>query len=719
MNPTGVLALIVALLLMVACAGDREVLIATATPNIEATVQAAVAAAIPTPTPTPLPDLDATVSAGIAATLAAIPTPTPTAIPVPTATPTPTPTATPTPTPEPTSTPIPTPTPTPWPTPRPTLTPTPRPTPRPTFTPTPRPTATQPPSTTWRAGESPTDVADSLQVVQADNTPVQQADSRAANQAVALEGVTGSYVVGGGSEITFTVGQVLARSPARIEAVMRGTDISGQINTDGRTSTIQMNLHILSSDQELRDRYVRSRMFPNDPIATFTVGSVGSLPPEFYSGDTFHRSVSGTLNLKGKDIPLTFDLEVRNDGNVLNVLGRTIVTWDQLEIPVPTARSVVSIEDDIHVQILLIATQQVDCYAAIGRKHDRTSTSSESGPTQMRGREPGGLTAMPMASHEFGSTGGQLRHNPSNRFVQTEYADVSIVNMVVEATFVNPYSTRSNSWDYGFILRRSRDLPFIQVVVDGYGGWALMTGDDAPYNRIAGGTIGGLNTSTGGCNHVQVVTIWERGWLFVNGEFVSTLDLSPVTRAGDVAVMTGAYTGNQVAGAVTNYENFRGRQLTKQYGPAEGRLQGDPGYIAEQDSGVRTRDLVAEAKFINPQGFDWGYGFTIRNPVFNRLEVIGLTGDRRWFHKTRSVGDDAYTIVANGRLSDTGASFLSRNRLLLLAFGESGWLFLNDQLVAKLELSHNMEHGQISAMGDFFLDHDGSPRFEDFSVWAP
>ena len=223
------------------------------------------------------------------------------------------------------------------------------------------PPATQPPAaaaTETTEAVTPADAADTPQVEQADNTPVTQTDTPAATEATATEGATGIYVVGEGSEITFTVGEVLARSPARIEAVMRSTALSGEININGQPSTIEIDLHTLSSDQQYRDRYVRSRMFPDDPAASFTVESVGGLPPEFHSGDTFQRPVSGTLRLKGKDFPLTFDLEVRNDGKVLNVLGRTIFTWEQLEVPVPTARSVVSIEDDIHVQILLIATQQ-------------------------------------------------------------------------------------------------------------------------------------------------------------------------------------------------------------------------------------------------------------------------------------------------------------------------------------------------------------------------
>ena len=171
------------------------------------------------------------------------------------------------------------------------------------------------------------------------------------------EGST-TYVVGNGSEITFTVGEVLTRFPNPIQAVMRTTELSGQINLDGQPSTIDVDLHSLSSDQEYRDRYVRRSMFPSHPTEAFTVDSVADLPPEFQNGETFQRTVSGTLNLNGADFPLMFDLEVRNDGSVLNVLGETIVTWEQLNIPVPTARSVVSIEDEIHVQILLVSTPQ-------------------------------------------------------------------------------------------------------------------------------------------------------------------------------------------------------------------------------------------------------------------------------------------------------------------------------------------------------------------------
>ena len=70
---------------------------------------------------------------------------------------------------------------------------------------------------------------------------------------------------------------------------------------------------------------------------------------------SYTSRVAGVLSINGVDVPLTFDLEIRNDGDVLNVLGRTVFTWDQLQMPVPTARLVVSVEDEVSVQFQLVA----------------------------------------------------------------------------------------------------------------------------------------------------------------------------------------------------------------------------------------------------------------------------------------------------------------------------------------------------------------------------
>ena len=334
-------------------------------------------------------------------------------------------------------------------------------------------------------------------------------------------------------------------------------------------------------------------------------------------------------------------------------------------------------------------------------------------------RRPTG-TPTPGQTSDFGPTSGELRHDPSDGFIKTEYAGVSIDDMMVEATFVNPYSAASNKWDYGFSLRDT--APFIQVVVTSDQRWYLAWRETPAANnqQVGGGTIPTFDTSAGGRNHLRVVAIKERGWLFVNGEFVSALDLSDVTGAGDVAVITGAFEGGEVADAVTRFENFQGERLSRRYGPASGRLQKEPGFVvAEHDSGVRTRDLVTEAEFVNPQGSDWYYGFAIRRSEFNRREFIGLTDTAWWFHQASDFGNEEYPVVANGYLSDAGINLLSKNHLLVIAIEGASWFFVNDRLVAKLDLGHNQTSGGISAMGGFFNSHTGESSFENFNVWAP
>ena len=341
-------------------------------------------------------------------------------------------------------------------------------------------------------------------------------------------------------------------------------------------------------------------------------------------------------------------------------------------------------------------------------------------PTPTPTRRPT-ATPIPGQTSNFGPTSGELRHDPSDRLFVLEYANVSIADMIVETTFVNPYLAASNEWDYGFLFRR-QNTRAIYFSVTSDRRWHLSWRDTSITDTtqlVDEGTIPTFDTSAGGRNHLRVVAIKERVWLFVNGEFVSALDLPDVIGPGDIAVITGAWEGNEVAGAVTRFENFQGERLSRRYGPAEGKLEKEPGIISGHGSGVWTRDLVAEVEFVNPQGSDWYYGFVIRNPEFNRLEVIGLTDKAWWFHQTRDVGDDEYTLVADGYLSDAGISLLSRDHLLIIAIEGAGWLFVNDRLVAKLDLSHNQTSGGIGTMGDFYAGDQGSPSFENFNVWAP
>ena len=169
----------------------------------------------------------------------------------------------------------------------------------------------------------------------------------------AYDGVT--FVVSEGSEATFTVTEQLARLPLPIDAVMRTTGLSGEVYLDGRPSKILLDLHSMSSDSEFRDGYVQRRMFAGYEVATFTVVAPDPLPDGFASGNQITTQATGTLDIRDVQVPITFEIEARDDGNALFILGRTTFTWDQLSITKPTARSVVSLEDEVRVEIVLSA----------------------------------------------------------------------------------------------------------------------------------------------------------------------------------------------------------------------------------------------------------------------------------------------------------------------------------------------------------------------------
>ena len=201
----------------------------------------------------------------------------------------------------------------------------------------------QPPAATATAGQEPTE-------------PPPTEPATASRSTGDYEGYT--FVVSDGSEATFTVEEQLASLPLPNDAVMRTTSLSGEVHLDGRPSLVEVELQTLSSDQTFRDRYVRSRMFNQFPLAIFTVGDIGEIPDGLAEGEEVTTQVDGLLEVHGGEFPITFEIQARDDGDSMFILGRTTFTWDQLEVPRPQAQSVVSIEDEVRVEILLAVVPQ-------------------------------------------------------------------------------------------------------------------------------------------------------------------------------------------------------------------------------------------------------------------------------------------------------------------------------------------------------------------------
>ena len=73
------------------------------------------------------------------------------------------------------------------------------------------------------------------------------------------------------------------------------------------------------------------------------------------------------------------------------------------------------------------------------QQHIPTLQAGTPRPTPMPTRRPA-ATPRPGQTSAFGPIDGELRHDPPDGLIETEHSDVSIADMMVEATFVNPYS---------------------------------------------------------------------------------------------------------------------------------------------------------------------------------------------------------------------------------------------------------------------------------------
>ena len=203
------------------------------------------------------------------------------------------------------------------------------------------------------AQSEPTAAPEAVSPSQSDPTAMPDPEPTEASEAQPAGGA--GFVIGEGSEATFTVNEKLAWLDLPNDAVMRTVGITGSIYLDGQPSVIELDLHSMTSDETRRDGYVRNRMFPDDRVATFTVTELGDLPDPLPEGKVITREVAGELTIMGVTKPVVFDVEARRDPDKLFVLGRTSFTWDELEIPPPNIPGRIEVREEVKVEVLLSA----------------------------------------------------------------------------------------------------------------------------------------------------------------------------------------------------------------------------------------------------------------------------------------------------------------------------------------------------------------------------
>jgi serine/threonine protein kinase len=156
----------------------------------------------------------------------------------------------------------------------------------------------------------------------------------------------------------------------------------------------------------------------------------------------------------------------------------------------------------------------------------------------------------------FGPKSGRMLHREEDGTVKTISAGVGLRNFVVEVTFLNPFATSKNPWDYGLMFRYANSAQQYRLILYSDTSWAFVNHIGSENGKVlVEGTIPNLDISEGGSNHLQLIAIEDRGWFFVNGKLISELDLSG-QYSGGIMIATGLSKGNELTGKLTEYHDF-------------------------------------------------------------------------------------------------------------------------------------------------------------------
>jgi hypothetical protein len=151
----------------------------------------------------------------------------------------------------------------------------------------------------------------------------------------------------------------------------------------------------------------------------------------------------------------------------------------------------------------------------------------------------------------YGPEDGNLVHDPEK--ITTAPSGLDVSDFIAHAVFGNPYKPTSDiGFDYGMTFRLQGTTTF-RVIITSNDNWYLTAGNGDPLQK---GTFDNMDTSKGGSNTMDLVVVGDDGYLGVNGEFITKLDLSSITGKGDVAVATAFFTNNFQDGATTTYKDF-------------------------------------------------------------------------------------------------------------------------------------------------------------------
>ena len=186
--------------------------------------------------------------------------------------------------------------------------------------------------------------------------PEEPSDSEAADGATVI-------TITGGSEALYRINEQLARRDLPNDAVGTTQDIEGEIvfsadgTVDAERSKITVGVRSLRSDSDRRDSYIRGRSLESDqyPDVTIAVTEIRGLSwPLPTSGEASFEMV-GDLTIRDQIDTVTWETTATFTDGGVEGLAKTVVTFEQYQMTKPRVAIVLSVADEIRLEINFVA----------------------------------------------------------------------------------------------------------------------------------------------------------------------------------------------------------------------------------------------------------------------------------------------------------------------------------------------------------------------------
>ena len=320
---------------------------------------------------------------------------------------------------------------------------------------------------------------------------------------------------------------------------------------------------------------------------------------------------------------------------------------------------------------------------------------------------------------QFQLDDGAMPHE-NDGFIEEQQVSDDIRNFFVSADFEVPYSAREGNWNFGFIFRNASNgnLSYVALTQDSNHAHYLRV--DGNYSIVNSGPVHNLSLSAGSINNVTLIVIEDRGWLFVNFDYVTDLDLSGSQVDGALTIATGLLANSEVPGYSTQYSNVSAQELGLLSGPESGQLTKGSSFIATQDAGVDTAVAYVRADFSVPINTDeWSSGILFRTKGESDYLLFAVTDAQLWTVQHASFSGDAWQELEGDYSSAINFNDPVLNQLELFFIGDVAIMYANDAILGTADIDSVKLSGDVAvAYGVYKDDFLSTAKFENFEVWG-